>query len=84
YRRSESHVLNGGYKGYLFHNIDEVGWIEDKAELEYLVKMVLKRDILPITDCEVDFNDNVMVACRCKEMPEYLKGQSLQMIAIEV
>lgn len=84
YKRIETQVLNGGYKGYLFDNIDEVAWIEDKAELEYLAKMALKRDILPIVDSIVDFDDNVMVACRCKEMPEYLKGQSLQMIVIEV
>ena len=84
YRRIEKQVLNGGYKGYLFDNIDDVAWIEDKAELEYLAKMALKRDKLPFTDSIIDFDDDVMVVCRCKEIPEYLKGQSLQMIIIEV
>ena len=84
YRRIERQVFNGGYKGYLFDNIDEVKWIEDKAQLEYLAKMSLKRDTLPFTDSIIDFNDRMMIVCRCKEMPEYLKGQSLQMIIIEV
>ncbi|MBD5210265.1 MAG: hypothetical protein HDS77_08365 [Bacteroidales bacterium] len=84
YIRIEKQVLNGGYKGYLFDNIDDVAWIEDKAELEYLVKMALKRDKLPFTDSIIDFDDDVMMVCRCKEIPEYLKGQSLQMIIIEV
>ena len=84
YRRIEKQVLAGGYKGYLFDNIDNVAWIEDKAEIEYLAKMALKRDELPFTDSIIDFNDNVMVVCRCKKIPEYLKGQSLQMIIIEV
>ena len=80
----EKQVFNGGYKGYLFDNIDKVGWIEDKALLEYLARMALKRDRLPFTDSIIDFDDDTMVVCRCKEMPEYLKGQSLQMIIIEV
>lgn len=84
YRRIENQVLNGGYKGYLFDNIDEVDWIEDKAQLEYLAKMALKRDKLPFTDSIIDFDDDVMVVCRCKEIPEYLKGKSLQMVIIEV
>lgn len=84
YRLIEKQVLNGGYKGYLFDNIDEVDWIEDKAQLEYLAKMSLKRDRLPFTDSIIDFDENMMVVCRCKEIPEYLKGQSLQMIIIEV
>ncbi len=84
YKRIERQVLDGGYRGYLFDNIDEVGWIEDKAQLEYLAKMSLKRDTLPFTDSIIDFNDRMMIVCRCKEIPEYLKGQSLQMIIIEV
>ena len=84
YGRIERQVLNGGYKGYLFDNIDEVDWIEDKTQLEYLAKMSLKRDRLPFTDSIIDFDENVMVVCRCKEIPEYIKGQSLQMIIIEV
>ena len=84
YGRIERQVLNGCYSGYLFDNIDEVKWIEDKPQLEYLAKMSLKRDRLPFTDSIIDFDENVMVVCRCKEIPEYLKGQSLQMIIIEV
>lgn len=84
YRRIETQVLNGGYRGFLFDNIDQIGWIEDKAQLEYLVKMALKRDILPISDTTIDFNDRMMIACRCKAIPDYLKGQSLQMIIIEM
>lgn len=83
YPHIEKTLEHGGYNGVLFDNIDEVGWIEDKADLEYLVKYSLKRDSLPFNDCVVDFCD-LMVVCRCKEIPEYLKGQSLQMIIIEV
>ena len=84
YKKIANQILNGSYDGYLFDNIDEIGLIEDKEELEYLVKMALKRDTLPFTDSIIDFHERMMIACRCKEMPEYLKGQSLQMMIIEV
>lgn len=83
YRLIEKQVMHGGYEGFVFDNIDEVGWIEDKAELEHLIKNSLKRDTLPFTDSIIDFNE-VRVVCRCKKIPEYLKGQSLQMVIIEV
>lgn len=74
----ERQIKQGGYKGFLFDNIDEVGWVKNKVELEYLIKNSLKRANLPMD------LDDIMIGCRCKEIPEYLKGKSMQMVIIEV
>lgn len=74
----ERQIKQGGYKGFLFDNIDEVGWVKNKVELEYLIKNSLKRANLPM-DLDV-----IMIGCRCKEIPEYLKGKSMQMVIIKV
>lgn len=74
----ERQIKQGGYKGFLFDNIDEVGWVKNKVELEYLIENSLKR-----ADLSMDSYD-MMIGCRCKKIPEYLKGKSMQMVIIEV
>lgn len=73
--------------GVLFDNIDKIPDIEDKEEIEYLVKTALKKDYLP-TDKgmpkeTLDFG-KMMVGARCSDFPDYLKGQSLQTIIISL
>lgn len=78
-------VLSDGAEGVLFDNIDRVPNIEDREEIEYLVRMALKRDTLPTKPSypisELDFS-GIMVGARCEEIPEYLTDKSLQMIII--
>lgn len=94
-----SKVSDGDYKlilnkiswntkeGILFDNIDRIPDISDKEDLEYLVQMALKRDILPtdkgIPNDLIDFN-SLMIGVKCSKYPEYLKGKSLQTIIISV
>lgn len=81
--RIEKALNYGGYDGALFDNIDKIPWIEDKAELEFLVMESLKRNALPFTNSPVGF-DEIMVGCRCKEYPNFLEGKDLQTYIIEM
>lgn len=78
------------YDGLLFDNIDNITAGKDTEDLQTMVWQSLKRDdsdmcgysILPFGDA-IPF-DKMMIAARCKEMPEYLKGKSLLTYIIEV
>ncbi len=78
------------YDGLLFDNIDSITADTETEDLKILVQQALKRDnsensgyqILPFGE-PIPF-DKMMIAVRCKEFPEYLKGQSLQTVVIEV
>ncbi len=86
------YIDNGvcAYDGLLFDNIDSINADKDTEDLQTMVWQSLKRDrsddggyqILPFGE-PVPF-DKMMIAVRCKEIPEYLKGQSLQAVIIEV
>ena len=87
------HYINDGecsYDGLLFDNIDCINAGKDTEDLQTMVWQSLKRDdsetcgyqILPFGDA-IPF-DKMMIAARCKEIPDYLKDKSLQMIIIEV
>ena len=78
------------YDGLMFDNIDCIDAGNDTEDLQTMVWQSLKRDdsdmygysILPFGDA-IPF-DKMMIAARCKEMPEYLKDKSLQTYIIEV
>lgn len=85
--------LNDGkcaYDGLLFDNVDCIDAGKDTEDLQTMVWQSLKRDdsdmcgysILPFGDA-IPF-DKMMIAARCKEIPEYLKDKSLQTYIIEV
>lgn len=86
------YIDNGvcAYDGLLFDNIDGINAGNDSEDLQTMIWQSLKRDrsedggyqILPFGE-PIPF-DKMMIAVRCKEIPEYLKGKSLQMIIIEV
>lgn len=72
--------------GLMFDNVDCIPDISDKEDLEQMIISALKREddlqILPFGE-PIPFN-KMMIAVRCKEYPEYLKGKSLQTDIIEV
>ncbi len=78
------------YDGLLFDNIDCIKADSKNVDLKVFVQQALKRDnsencgyqILPFGE-PIPF-DKMMIAVRCKEIPEYLKGQSLQTVIIEM
>lgn len=78
------------YDGLLFDNVDCIDAGKDTEDLQTMVWQSLKRDdsdmcgysILPFGDA-IPF-DKIMIAARCKEIPEYLKDKSLQTYIIEV
>ena len=78
------------YEALLFDNVDCIKAGKDTDDLQAMVWQSLKRDdsetcgyqILPFGDA-IPF-DKMMIAARCKEIPDYLKEKSLQMIIIEV
>lgn len=78
------------YDGLLFDNIDRISAGNDTEDLQTMVWQSLKRDhsegggyqILPFGDT-IPF-DKLMIAARCKEIPEYLKDKSLLTYIIEV
>lgn len=78
-----------GMEGILFDNVDRIPDIADKESLEELVRFALKReDGFPLpcnseSDGVIDFG-NLHVGARCSEIPDYLKGKSLQAIFINV
>ncbi len=86
------YIDNGvcAYDGLLFDNIDCINADEDTEDLQRMVCQSSKRErsddvgyqILPFGE-PIPF-DKMMIAVRCKEIPEYLKGQSLQTVIIEV
>lgn len=89
------HIYDGGFAldGLMFDNADCIPTnFEDKQEeynLEQMIISALKRDddfqILPwaYPSEPIPF-DKIMVAVRCKTLPEYLWGKSLQANTIEV
>ena len=78
------------YDGLLFDNVDCINAGKDTEDLQTMVWQSLKRDdsetcgyqILPFGDA-IPF-DKMMIAARCKEIPNYLKDKSLQRYIIEV
>ena len=78
------------YDGLLFDNVDCINAGKDTEDLQTMVWQSLKRDdsetcgyqILPFGDA-IPF-DKMMIAARCKEIPDYLKDKSLQRYIIEV
>ena len=78
------------YDGLLFDNIDCIDAGKDTEDIQTMVWQSLKRDdsdicgysILPFGDT-IPF-DKMMIAARCKEIPQYLKDKSLQTYIIEV
>ena len=69
----------------MFDNIDLIPNISDKEYLEELVRFALKReDNYPLSgNSAIDFN-SLMIGAKCREIPDYLKGKSLQTIIINV
>lgn len=78
------------YHGLLLDNIDQINAGNDTEDLQILVWQALKRDesewggyqMLPFGET-IPF-DKMKIAVRCKELPTYLKGKSLQALFIEV
>ena len=78
------------YDGLLFDNIDCINAGKDTEDLQTMVWQSLKRDssesggyqILPFGDA-IPLG-KMMIAARCKEIPQYLKDKSLQTYIIEV
>ena len=78
------------YDGLLFDNVDCINAGKDTEDLQTMVWQSLKRDdsetcgyqILPFGDA-IPF-DKMMIATRCKVIPDYLKDKSLQRYIIEV
>ena len=71
--------LAQGTDKVLLDHIDQLPAINDRGYWEYLVKMALKRDTLPLYSSSklmVDFNDLCVVA-RCCRKPQYMEGQSV-------
>ena len=70
----------------MIDNVDEIPDNSDREDWEEFVRFALKREpeylMLPFGDC-INFNE-MHLAVRCKEYPEYIKGKSLQMIIIGV
>ena len=69
YNRFAQHLNQFKYDGLVIDNVFAL-----KRETEY--------SMLPFGDC-INFNE-MHIAVRCKEYPEYIKGKSLQMIIIGV
>lgn len=73
--------------GILLDNIDRIPDIPDREDLEFLVRMALKRDTFP-TEIDrpievLDFS-NIRVGVRCSRLPDYLKGKSMQAYFVSV
>ena len=72
------------FDGLMIDNIDKIPDNEDREYWEEFVRCALKReDEFPLPDG----GDNICfskmhIAVRCKEIPEYLKGKSLQCVII--
>lgn len=78
-------ALHIGYDGLLFDNVDRIPDISDKEEIEELVRFSLKREQgfpLPNGDL-LNFNE-LAIAVRCREYPQYLIGKSLQYFIIDM
>lgn len=72
------------YDGLLLDNIDRIPDNADRENWEEFVRFVLKREEYPIPsyqggDYLINFNE-MHIAARCMEMPEYLEGDSLQTV----
>ena len=88
----EQYINDGecAYVGLLFDNIDCINAGKDTEDLQTMVWQSLKRDssddggyqILPFGEA-IPF-DKMMIAVRCKEIPQYLKDKSLLTYIIEV
>lgn len=86
------YIDNGkcAYDGLLLDNIDQINAGNDTEDLQILVWQALKRDesewggyqMLPFGET-IPF-DKMKIAVRCKELPAYLKGKSLQALFIAV
>lgn len=81
------YVANGEsmIDGLMFDNIDRLPQNSETEDLEQMITSALKRDddlqMLPSEE-PIPFN-KMMIAVRCNEYPEYLKGKSLQTDIIE-
>ena len=86
YNRFAQHLNQFKYDGLMIDNVDEIPDNSDREDWEEFVRFALKREteysMLPFGDC-INFNE-MHIAVRCKEYPEYIKGKSLQMIIIGV
>ena len=86
YKRFAQHLNQFKYDGLMIDNVDEIPDNSDREDWEVFVRFALKRkteySMLPFGDC-INFNE-MHIAVRCKEYPEYIKGKSLQMIIIGV
>lgn len=86
YKRFAQHLNQFKYDGLMIDNVDEIPDNSDREDWEEFVRFALKREteysMLPFGDC-INFNE-MHIAVRCKEYPEYIKGKSLQMIIIGV
>ena len=86
YNRFAQHLNQFKYDGLMIDNVDEIPDNSDREDWEEFVRFALKREadyqLLPFGDC-INFNE-MHIAVRCKEYPEYIKGKSLQMIIIGV
>ncbi len=86
YNRFAQHLNQFKYDGLIIDNVDEIPDNSDREDWEEFVRFALKREteysMLPFGDC-INFNE-MHLAVRCKEYPEYIKGKSLQMIIIGV
>ena len=86
YNRFAQHLNQFKYDGLIIDNVDEIPDNSDREDWEEFVRFALKREadyqLLPFGDC-INFNE-MHIAVRCKEYPEYLKGKSLQMLIIGV
>ncbi|MBD5328461.1 MAG: hypothetical protein HDS03_00995 [Bacteroides sp.] len=79
------HIAAGefGYDGLLLDNIDRIDAGEDTEDLQVMVWQALKRDdseiagyqILPFGEA-IPF-DKMMIATRCRHLPDYIEGKSL-------
>lgn len=74
-----------GWEGIMFDNIDLIPNISDKEYLEELVRFALKReeDYPFSSNPSLDFS-SLMIGAKCREIPDYLKGKSLQTIIINI
>ena len=83
-----NHIDNGkyAYDGVLLDNIDDIPDNDYKVDFEQLITSALKREddlqMLPFGET-IPF-DEMMVAVRCKEYPEYLKGIGLHPFIIDM
>ncbi|MDO4335485.1 MAG: leucine-rich repeat domain-containing protein [Bacteroidales bacterium] len=83
-----NHIDNGkyAYDGVLFDNINDIPDNAYKVDFEQLIISALKREddlqMLPFGET-IPF-DEMMVAVKCKEYPEYLKGNGLYPYIIDM